>query len=167
MNPIIHTIVIGIFSYLVLIIILRLSGKRTLSKWNAFDFVVTIALGSTLSTALTSSQVSFSQSVTAFVIIILLQFVITFTSVRSESIKNLVKSKPSLLLMDGKYCEDTIRRERVVKAEICAAIREKGIADVERVYAVVLETDGSFSVLPQAGSSNSALEGVDGPHRST
>ncbi|MCM2129741.1 DUF421 domain-containing protein [Larsenimonas rhizosphaerae] len=167
MNPIVHTIVIGICSYLTLIVILRLSGKRTLSKWNAFDFVVTIALGSTLSTALTSSQVPFTQSVTAFVIIILLQFIITFTSVRSKRVKNLVKSRPSLLLFNGRYCEDTLQRERVVRAEICAAIREKGITDVESVYAVVLETDGSFSVLPQAGSSNSALEGIAGIPGST
>lgn len=165
MNPIVHTIIVGIFSYLALIIILRLSGKRTLSKWNAFDFVVTIALGSTLATALTSTQVSFTQSVTAFLVIILLQFIITFTSVRSSGIKNLIKSKPTLLFYEGQYREEAMHGERVVKAEVRAAIRECGIADIESVHAVVLETDGGFSVIAQAGNSGSALEGVTGAPR--
>ncbi len=162
MNPIMHTIVVGILSYLVLIIVLRVSGKRTLSKWNAFDFVTTIALGSILATALTSTQVSFAQSVTAFIVIVLLQFAITFTSVRSRGVLKLIKSQPTLLLFKGQYCEDAMQRERVVKAEILAAVREKGMADIEQVHAVVLETDGAFSVIGKAGESDSALEGVEG-----
>ena len=167
MHPIVHTIVVGIISYLVLIAIIRLSGKRTLSKWNAFDFVVTIALGSTLSTALVSTQVSLAQSITAFVVIVALQFVITFSSVRSRAVKNLVKSQPTLLLFQGQFRQAAMAQERVVEAEVRAAIRENGIADVERVHAVVLETDGTFSVIPDAGGSDSALQGVAGlsPHR--
>ena len=162
MHPVVHTLVIGVISSLVLIVIIRLSGKRTLSKWNAFDFVVTIALGSTLSTALVSTQVSLAQSITAFVLIVALQFAITFTSVRSRRVKNLVKSQPTLLLFQGRFRAETMVQERVVDAEVRAAIRENGIADVERVYAVVLETDGTFSVIPEAGDSDSALQGVAG-----
>lgn len=162
MHPVAHTIVVGIISYLVLIVVIRLSGKRTLSKWNAFDFVVTISLGSTLSTALVSTQVSLAQSLTAFAIIVLLQFAITFSSVRSPRVKNLVKSQPTLLLYAGEYRHAAMRQERVVEAEVMAAIRESGIADIESVHAVVLETDGTFSVIPETGSSDSALDGVAG-----
>ncbi|MEC8919353.1 MAG: YetF domain-containing protein, partial [Pseudomonadota bacterium] len=144
------------------IAIIRLSGKRTLSKWNAFDFVVTIALGSTLSTALVSTQVSLAQSITAFLVIVALQFVITFSSVRSRAVKNLIKSQPTLLLFQGQFRQEAMAQERVVEAEVRAAIRENGIADVERVHAVVLETDGTFSVIPDAGGSDSALQGVAG-----
>ncbi|WP_110685701.1 DUF421 domain-containing protein [Salinicola aestuarinus] len=160
MHPIVHTLIIGCLSFLALIVVIRLSGKRTLSKWNAFDFVVTIALGSTLSTALISTDVSLAQSITAFVLIVALQFAITYTSVRSPSVKNLVKSQPTLLLEAGVFRGEAMRRERVVEAEIRAAIRENGIADVETVHAVVLETDGTFSVIPESGDSNSALLGV-------
>ncbi|REC95730.1 DUF421 domain-containing protein [Kushneria indalinina] len=162
MNPIMHTIVVGILSYVALIIVLRVSGKRTLSKWNAFDFVTTIALGSILATALTSTQVSLAQSVTAFIVIVLLQFVITFTSVRSRGVLKLIKSQPTLLLFKGQYCDDAMQRERVVKAEILAAVRERGMADIEQVHAVVLETDGAFSVIASAGEYDSVLEGVEG-----
>ena len=162
MNPILHTIVVGTLSYLTLIIVLRVSGKRTLSKWNAFDFVTTIALGSILGAALTSTQVSLAQSITAFVVIVMLQFLITFISIRSRKVLRLIKSRPTLLLFSGQYCHEAMQRERVATTEILAAIREKGMADVEKVHAVVLETDGSFSVVGSAGDNDSTLEGVDG-----
>lgn len=162
MNPIMHTIVVGILSYLALVVVLRVSGKRTLSKWNAFDFVSTIALGSILATALTSTEVSLAQSITAFIVIVALQFVMTFTSVRSRGVLKLIKSRPTLLLFKGQYCDEAMQRERVVRAEVLAAIREKGIADVEQVHAVVLETDGAFSIVGQAGEHDSVLEGVEG-----
>lgn len=97
MSPILHTLIVGVSSYIAVVALLRLFGKRTLSKWNAFDFVVTIALGSTLSTAMTSTDVSLAQSVTAFTLIVALQFIVTFISVRSKSVMNLVKSQPTLL----------------------------------------------------------------------
>ncbi|WP_110678072.1 YetF domain-containing protein [Salinicola sp. RZ23] len=162
MSPIAHTLIVGFLSFVALVVIIRLSGKRTLSKWNAFDFVITIALGSTLSTALITPTVSLAQSVVAFVLIVALQFVITFTSVRSKRVENLVKSRPTLLLYEGALRQAAMARERVVAVEILAALREHGIADVESVHAVVLETDGTFSVIPDAGTSDSALAGVEG-----
>lgn len=162
MSPIAHTLIAGFLSFVALVVIIRLSGKRTLSKWNAFDFVITIALGSTLSTALITPTVSLAQSVVAFVLIVALQFVITFTSVRSKRVEDLVKSRPTLLLYDGTLRHAAMARERVVAVEILAALRERGIADIESVHAVVLETDGTFSVIPDAGSSDSALAGVEG-----
>ncbi|MCM2972241.1 DUF421 domain-containing protein [Larsenimonas suaedae] len=160
MPSVLNTIVVGVASYLALVVLLRVSGKRTLSKWNAFDFVATIALGSTLATALTSADVSLTQGITAFLVIIGLQFAMTFTSVRSTRFKNLIKSTPTLLLHEGRYLENALQRERVAEAEVRAAIRAKGVADIDQVYAVVLETDGSFSVILERGTSNSALDGV-------
>ncbi|WP_106477424.1 DUF421 domain-containing protein [Phytohalomonas tamaricis] len=165
MSPIWHTIIIGTLSYIALIIVLRVSGKRTLSKWNAFDFIVTIALGSTLATSLMSNSVTLGQSVTAFIVIVLLQFVITFFSVRSVGMRKLIKAEPTLLFYRGEYRYDTMHSERVVEAEVRAAIRENGIADVEKVSAVILETDGGFSVIPELGDTNSALKDVE-PFRS-
>ena len=113
------------------------------------------------------SQAFLPMSMDAFLVIVALQFVITFSSVRSRAIKNLIKSQPTLLLFQGQFRQEAMAQERVVEAEVRAAIRENGIADVERVHAVVLETDGTFSVIPDAGGSDSALQGVAGlsPHR--
>lgn len=142
-----RTIVVGILAYSAIVILLRASGKRTLSKMSAFDFVVTIALGSTLATVLISGSVSLAQGVTAFGVLVGLQFVISWLSVRSGKVSNLVKDEPVLLYRHG-FMRTQMRRERVVEAEVLAAMRNAGLTTIDEVEAVVLETDGTFSVLP-------------------
>lgn len=154
-------IIIGILAYFALIFWLRVSGKRTLSKWNAFDFVVTIALGSTFATVIMSKDVVFAEGFAALVLLIALQFVITWCSVRSELLKKIINSEPALLFDKGVFLDDALRRERVSKGEVRAAIRSQGFAAVEEVEAVVLETDGTFSVIKKtADNSRSALQDV-------
>ncbi len=146
---ILRVLMVGTAAYAALVVMLRVSGKRTLSKMNAFDLVVTVALGSTLATVLLSKQVPLLEGVTGLALLIALQFVITFFSVRSDRVKRIVKSEPSLLLRDGTLLHDAMRRERVTAAEIDAAIRESGASDRSSVACVVLETDGSLSVIRQ------------------
>lgn len=143
-----RTALVGVLAYLALVALLRVSGKRTLSKMNAFDLVVTVALGSTLATILLSSDVALAEGLTAFAVLILLQYAIAWLSVRSATVSRLVKSEPALLVYRGRLLPDALRRERVVEGEVLAAVRSQGIADLSDVEAVVLETDGSFTVVP-------------------
>ena len=139
--------VVSLLAYVMLVFLLRVSGKRTLSKMNAFDFVVTIALGSTLATVILNKSVALLEGVLAFLLLIFFQFVITWLSARSKAVSHLVKSQPSLLLYRGKMLPDMMRRERIDEDEIHAIIREKGLASYKDVDAVVLETDGSLTVI--------------------
>lgn len=158
-----RTLASGLLAYLALVAILRISGKRTLSKWNAFDLIVTVALGSALATAILSRQTPLLEGVLAFGLLAGLQFAITWLSVRSRRIHRWVKSSPTLLLEDGGFLEENLRRERVTRSEVIAAIRGNGLAAVEDVAAVVLETDGSFSVIAEAPArERSALADVRG-----
>ena len=84
-----------------LLLLLRVSGKRTLTKMNAFDLVVTVALGSTLATVLLTKSVALAEGLTAFMLLIFLQFVLTWLSVRSRAVSRLVKSEPTLLVYQG------------------------------------------------------------------
>jgi uncharacterized membrane protein YcaP (DUF421 family) len=145
-----------------LVFLLRVSGKRTLSKWNAFDLVVTVAFGSTLATALLSKDTTLVQGVLAFGLLVGLQWSITWLSVRSVTVERWVKAQPRLLLFRGQLRQEALQQERVTESELRAALREQGITALEDVEAVVLETDGSFSVLKQRGSSASALADVEG-----
>lgn len=157
-----RTLIVAVLGYLVLVLWLRISGKRTLSKWNAFDFIVTIALGSTLASLLTSKNVALAQGVLAMGLLVGLQFAITWLAVRVGWLRRLIKSEPALLLENGRMLHDALRRERVTESELRAAVRSKGIASLERVAAVVLETDGTFSVIESVDGPRSALEGVSG-----
>ena len=158
-----RTLIVGVLAYIALVALLRASGKRTLSKMNAFDLVVTVALGSTLATILLSEDVALAEGIVAFVVLIGLQFAITWSSYRSERVSDLVKSTPSLLFYEGTYLDSAMRRERIVRSEVNAAIRAQGFASVSSVLAVVLETDGSVTIVERNGSEMaSAMDGVRG-----
>lgn len=146
-DGVLRVVVVGGAAYAALILLLRLSGKRTLSKMNAFDLVVTVALGSTLATVLLSAEVALAEGVTALALLILLQYAITFASVRSPRVTGWVKGEPTLLARDGRPLPDAMRRTRVTAEEIDAALREHGLARLEEAQAVVLETDGTLSVI--------------------
>lgn len=156
-----RVLLIGVLAYSGLIILLRVTGKRTLSKLNAFDFVVTVALGSTLATVLLSKDVALLEGLTAFAVLIALQFLITWLSVRSSRVSSLVKGDPALVFYQGRFLRDAMRRERVVEPEILSAIRNQGIASIDDVAAVVLETQGDFTVLTRADfTGDSSLRNV-------
>lgn len=142
-----RTVLVGVLAYAGLILFLRVSGKRTLSKLNAFDFVVTVALGSTLATILLTEKVALAEGLTAFAVLIGLQFVVTWTSVREGVVRRAVRSEPSLLARDGELLRDAMRRARITEDEIRSAIRSSGIEDPSKVSAVVLEADGELSVI--------------------
>ena len=142
----VRVLVMGTCTYLALIVLLRISGKRTLAKLNAFDFVVTVALGSTLATVLLSSSVALAEGVTALALLIGLQYVVAWASVRSPYVERLVKSEPSLVYRDG-FLRGAMHRQRVTASEIQEAARGQGHANLDGVVAVVLETDGTLSIL--------------------
>ena len=147
-------LVVGPLAYVMLIAVLRISGKRTLAKMNAFDFVVTVALGSTLASVLLSKDVPLLEGVLALALLALLQFIVASLVKRVPSIGDIVKSEPRLLLIDGQIDDAALRDERVVYGEVEAAVRKRGHGDFAQIAAVVLETDGSFSVIPDGAAGN-------------
>jgi uncharacterized membrane protein YcaP (DUF421 family) len=162
-DGLLRVVVVGILAYTGLVLLLRISGKRTLSKMNAFDFVVTVALGSTLATILLSSDVALAEGLLAFILLIVLQFAVTWLSVRSSTFRSFVKNEPKLLFYEGGFLHSAMRAERVSREEVEAAVRQQGLASLEKVGVAVLETDGSLTVVPRSGlGSETALGNVAG-----
>lgn len=147
-----RVLLFGTAAYVALIVMLRVSGKRTLSKMNAFDLVVTVALGSTFASVLVSPSLPLVEGVLALALLISLQYVITWLSVRSPRVQGLIKGEPTLIVRRGVYLDDAMRQQRVTREEVLAALREQGIADLAAVACVVLETDGSLSVIREPPS---------------
>lgn len=154
----VRILVVGSLAYLLLIAILRVSGKRTLSKMNAFDFIVTVALGSILATVMLSKDVPLAEGILAFSLLAALQFAIAWSAQRAPLLETAIKSEPRILLWDGQVDEAALLDERVTRDEIKAAVRKSGAGDLVNIAAVVLETDGSFSVIARdAAGDGSAL----------
>ena len=146
-----RVLVVGVLAYSALVLLLRISGKRTLTKMNAFDLVVTVALGSTLATVLLSKSVALAEGVLALALLILLQYAITWASVRSPRFQTIIKAQPTLLAYRGQFLPGALTQQRVTREEVMAVLRAQGRMRLDGVLAVVLETDGSFSVMPGAG----------------
>lgn len=149
-QSLIRTFISGVIAYFLLIVFLRISGKRTLSKLNAFDLVVTVALGSTLATILLNKNVAIVEGLLALLMLIFFQYIITWSSVRWNTIGKAVKSTPSVHYYQGEFYTGVMERERVTKEEVIAAARQNGIENIENVRVVFLETDGSLSVIGRA-----------------
>ena len=149
-----RTLIIGILAYTALIFMLRISGKRTLSQMKEFDFIVTVALGSTLATVLLNKDVSLTDGIVALGLLIFLQYLLAAISVTSKSFSKMISSEPTLIFYQGVFLKKALRKERVTEAEVRSVLRSRGIAKLDEVDAVVMESNGQFSVIKKGSLSD-------------
>lgn len=147
-SDVVRVALVGAAAYVALVLILRASGKRTLAKLNAFDLVVTVALGSTLATILLSSDVAFVEGITALVLLAALQFVVAKLTTLAPGVRSIVTAKPVLVVRDGRVLDEALTSQRLTLDEVRQAVRSSGHGDISLIAAVVLETDGTLSVIP-------------------
>jgi len=132
--------------YIAVIILTRISGKRSFSKMSSFDFAMTVAIGSIVATTVLSSSVKMIEGIIGLIVIYLLQISVAFAR-RSKTIQNIVDNSP-LLLMDGAQIIDSnLKKARVTESDLRSKLREANVTDLNQVKAVVFETTGDISVL--------------------
>ena len=146
-HGIVRVIVLGTLGYGALITMLRVSRKRTLAQMNVFDFVYIVVMGSLLAMTILDDSVPLATGLTALAVLIGLQALISWLTTRSSAVERVVNGEPTLLFRRGRFLRDAMHAQRVSETEVVAAMREEGIADVDDVEAVVMETNGEFSVL--------------------
>ena len=151
-SGVLRVLVVGTLAYAGLVVVLRITGKRTLSKMNAFDFIVTVALGSALASTMLSKSTPLAEGLAGMTLLVLLQYAVTWASVRSDRFQDFVKAKPTILLHRGEWQRTAMRQERVTQEDVLAALRTQGTTVIDATT-VVLETDGSLSVLTDQSSS--------------
>lgn len=139
----------SLIAFFTLFILIRISGKRTLAKLNAFDFIVTVTLGSTLSSMILA-KVTLTEGAVALIIIIILQYTLAWLAASGTLLEKVINSKPSLVYYEGKYIKDEMKREGITKEEILAEIRKYRLERMDDVKAVVLELNGEFSVIKKS-----------------
>lgn len=161
-TSLLRILLVGVPAYLLVILFLHFAGKHSLAKTNAYGLVITVALGSALASAVITREVSLADGAVAIALLLALQYLLSTLASSSRWAERVLTQRPTLLLRDGKILHDALRRERVTEAEVRAAVRKQGLDSLERAGAVVLETDGSFTVIPTVGPNPSALEDVEG-----
>ena len=160
---VVQVILVGAAAYTLLVVILRVSGKRALSQLNAFDFVVGVALGSILATTLLNSDVALTEGFTALALLVGLQFLVATISAHRPKARTGITSQPALLLAHGHILHKALKRHRLTEAELRQAARMHGAGDLAEVEAVVLESNGTLSVITTAQyGDGSAMQDVLG-----
>ena len=135
--------------YILIIVMVRVFGKRTTSEFNNFDWIINVAVGSLAASGILLRNVASIDAITAIVILAACQFVTTKLVLRSEDVADIVKAEPTLLTHKGEYLRDAMARTRISEEEIKMALRAAGIGAVADANWVVLETNGTMSVLPR------------------
>ena len=159
-ESLIRTGIISLVAYAGLILMLRVAGNRPLTQLNAFDFIVNVALGSTLATVMLNKDVVLADGLLTFAMLIALQLVISYLSRRSSAFSQAIKSRSVLLFYDGEFLDDEMKKHLLSKDELLQAIRSKGVGNLEKVKAVILETNGNFSVIEKDGANIESVFGV-------
>lgn len=164
-QDLIRMVVVGVGAYTILLVLLRITGHRVLSRLNAFDVTIAVAVGSLLANILITDAVSLAEAGLAIFILVALQLAMAWLGMRGRYLHTLLKGQPVILLHRGEMLSDAIRRQGITEAGILFAARSRGIGDLEKIEAVVLETDGSLSVIERhEGATLSALRDV-GPYQ--
>jgi len=156
-----HVALATIVAFVTLFFFVRISGKRTLAKLNAFDFVVTVALGSTLSYMMLA-MVPIIEGAIVLLLIIALQYIFAWTARSSKKIEKLINAVPSLIFYDGHFIEHAMAKEAITEGEIYSKIRNAGIDYIDEVKAVVMELNGEITVVRKSkGNGTSSLDDIE------
>lgn len=166
-EPVGRILVVGTLAYAALVLLLRVSGKRTLAQMNSFDFIITVAIGATFGRIMTARSVALVEAVTAFGLLIGLQYVVTSLQIRSRSFARAVTTAPTLLAYRGEVLDDALRQQRLTADELHAAVRKHGFGSLEEIGSVVLEADGRLAIIGDGKQGDgSALADVPPPEPS-
>jgi uncharacterized membrane protein YcaP (DUF421 family) len=133
--------------YLLVLIGVRLSGKREVGQMTPFDLTLLLLLSNSVQNAMTGPDTSLMGGGVAACTLLVLNYGVAAVSGSNRRLRRLIEGEPSLLVHDGKIIESHMARERVSMDELHRALREHGINSCDQVALAVLEVDGSISCL--------------------
>src|SRR3979409_2656175 len=129
--------------YLVLLLGLRLFGKRTVGQFTLFDLVFILLVSNAVQPAMTGPDNSLTGGLIIIVVLVLLNFLISYVRVRVPFVNRLVEPPPVIVVKDGQWQTKVLQDEGVTDEEVREALREHGVDSIKQVKVVTLEADGS------------------------
>lgn len=133
--------------YLLVLIGVRLSGKREVGQMTPFDLTLLLLLSNSVQNAMTGPDTSLAGGAVAAGTLLILNYVVAELSGANRRFRRFVQGQPSLLVHDGKMIQSHMAREHVSVDELNRALREHGISCIDQTALAVLEVDGSISCL--------------------
>ena len=137
--------------YAALLVGLRLAGKRELGQMTPFDLVVILLIANAVQNAMVGPDTSVLGGLIAAGVLLAGNYALASARERVPWLRRAVEGYPTLLIRNGEFMKQNLRREGIEEDEALMAMREHGIGDVKEVQTAVLETDGSISIVPKSG----------------
>jgi uncharacterized membrane protein YcaP (DUF421 family) len=135
--------------YVLMLIVIRALGKRTVGNFAAFDLLVALMLGEVVDEII-YGDVGFAQGTIAIVVIAAAQYSNAWLSWWDHGFDRLLEGKPTVVVRDGQLREDGMKAERMHGKDVIAHLRAQGIRDLREVHLALVEDDGSVSVLKRS-----------------
>ena len=136
--------------YIILFLIFRLAGKRTLSQITTFDFVLLLVIGETTQQALLGNDFSVTNSAILIISLVLLDLGVSLLKQCLPVMDNILEGTPLVVVKDGKPIEERMKKARVGQDDILEAARQlQGLERMEQVKYAVLERTGGISIVPK------------------
>lgn len=144
--------------YLVLILSIRLMGKRQIGQMEASEFVVTMLVANLASIPMQDGAIPLYSGLLPILIVLGMELVLSGLTLRSVLLRRFFCGKPVILIDNGKILQENLRRTRVSLDELTGHLRQKDVLDIRTVQYAILETDGSLSVFPYPKDRPAAAE---------
>ena len=136
--------------YILLIIAMRLMGKRQIGELEISDLVTTFLISELASLPITDNNVPLSHSIVPILTLVTFEVVSSALLAAFPRLKNLLSARPSTLIRDGKFCANAMKQARLSADELISELRQKDITDLSEVRYAILEQNGKISVIPKA-----------------
>jgi uncharacterized membrane protein YcaP (DUF421 family) len=152
--------------YIVVLLALRLTGRRTLGQRNAIDLVLILIVANAVQNAMIGSDTSLTGGLIAAATLFALDTALDRIFGRSDRLSRLFSGSPVVLVNRGMMIESNLRKEHISLDELEEALREHGIDDIGQVKLGILEMDGSLSIVPSGSTSyhsRTRIKGHRGP----
>lgn len=133
--------------YVVLLAMIRLSGKRTMGQFTAFDMLLIVLLGNAVQNALLGADTSMAGGLLLAATLMTLNWTVGFVTARSKRAERVLEGAPVVLARNGHVYRDVLRRELVSRDDFAKAMREAGVSDIDRIHLALLETNGHITIL--------------------
>ncbi len=144
-----HFVLRAVAIYVLVILLIRMSGKRAVGQFTPFDLVLLILLGNAVQNGINGGDNSLTGAAIMATSLIALNYVVAWMTSRSARAERIVEGAPVVIARDGKLFEKVLRRELISCNDFEEVLRMNNIEDVSEVELALLETNGSISVVPK------------------
>lgn len=135
--------------YFTLLVLMRLSGKRTVGEFTPFDLIVVLLLGESMQSALVQDDTSVLGPAITAATLIALNWLMAFLSTRSRTVDKVTEGEPVVLVRNGRIDARKLRAENVPKSDVLEAVRRAQLGSLSEVALATLETDGAITIVPR------------------